>query len=106
MVQLVSYGLTALAAMLVIAFCFAHRDELPQTQGKSSDDQINNAHAIDSPTIPPKARSLPFRGIVGEQHQNVSSSLLRTPQSAETGSGAIYGHSLQSAGGQMEAFRD
>jgi hypothetical protein len=34
MVQITSYGLTGLAAMLVIVFCCAYGDELPPTQEK------------------------------------------------------------------------
>jgi hypothetical protein len=56
-VELTSYGLTGLAAMLVIAFCFAYGHELPPTREKSSHDPINNAHMNDSPTIDTGARS-------------------------------------------------
>jgi len=58
MVQLVSYGLTGLAAMLVITFACAHHDET-RPQAKSSYDQINNARVIDSPTIPEKNFAVP-----------------------------------------------
>ncbi len=51
MVELASYGLTGLTAMLVIAFCFAYGDELPRTREKSSYDLINNAHVNDSTLV-------------------------------------------------------
>jgi hypothetical protein len=47
-VELMSYGLTGLTAMLVIAFCFAYGDELPRTREKSSYDPINHAPRNDS----------------------------------------------------------
>jgi hypothetical protein len=43
MVQLMSYVLTGLTAMLVIASCCAYGDELPPTQQKSSYDMIDKA---------------------------------------------------------------
>jgi hypothetical protein len=49
MVELASYGLTGLTAMLAIAFCFACGDELPRTSETSSYDLIDNAHVNDSP---------------------------------------------------------
>jgi hypothetical protein len=51
MVELTSYGLTGLTAMLVMAFCFAYGDELPRTREKSSCGLINNAHVTDSPLV-------------------------------------------------------
>jgi len=92
--------------MVVIAFCVAHHDELLPTQENSSCEQISNAHVIDSSTIPPEAGSLPFRGTVGKQHQNISYSLLRAAPSAETRSGAIYGRRLQADRGQGEMVHD
>jgi hypothetical protein len=44
MVELASYALMGLTAMLVIAFCFACGIEPPSTQEKLLCDLINNAH--------------------------------------------------------------
>ena len=38
MLELTSYGLTGLAAMLVVAFCFAYGNEFPMTPEKSLND--------------------------------------------------------------------
>jgi hypothetical protein len=43
MVELTSYGLTGLTAMLVVAFCFAFGDALPRTREKYSHGLINDA---------------------------------------------------------------
>jgi hypothetical protein len=48
MVELTSYGLTGLTAMLVMAFCLAYGDELPRTREKSSHDLSNNRQVNDS----------------------------------------------------------
>jgi hypothetical protein len=55
MVELTSYGLTGLTAMLVVAFCFAFGDEIPRTRDKFSrglinDAQFNDSRIIDSAT--------------------------------------------------------
>jgi hypothetical protein len=65
MMELTSYGLTGLIAILVIAFCFAHGHELPPTREKSSRDLINNAHMNDSPMIETSARSLRLKAFYG-----------------------------------------
>jgi hypothetical protein len=65
MVELTSYGLTGLTAMLVMAFRFAYGHELPPTREKSSHDLINNAHMNDSPTIETGARSLRLEAFHG-----------------------------------------
>ena len=47
MLELASYGLTGLTAILVIAFCFAYRDELPNSREKFSHDRISDANLSD-----------------------------------------------------------
>ena len=44
MLELTSYGLTGLVAMLVVAFCFAFTDELARRKEESSCDPIRNVH--------------------------------------------------------------
>jgi len=44
MLELTSYGLTGLVAMLVVAFCFAFSDELAPRKEESSFDPIQNVH--------------------------------------------------------------
>ena len=105
MVQLMSYGLTGLAAMLVIAFCSAYGADLA-TKQESSYGLINNAHMDDSPTITPGTRSLAFRGALGKQQQHISAALSTTAPSTKTRSSAIYGQCLQSARGQMKVSHD
>jgi hypothetical protein len=103
-VELTSYGLTGLTAMLVIAFCFAYGDELPGTREKSSDDLVNNAHMNNSPTIEAGARRLRFRGDVGKQRETAPASLLQKTSPVETGHGAIYSDSFRNDRGPLEAF--
>jgi hypothetical protein len=64
MVQLMSYGLTGLTAMLVMATCCACGDELPPTQQQSSYDMIDKAHVNDSSTIKPETCLQSDRGQV------------------------------------------
>jgi len=47
--ELTSYGLTGLAAMVVIAFCFAYDDGFPPALEKFSFVVINNARLNDFP---------------------------------------------------------
>jgi hypothetical protein len=47
MLEVRSYGLTGLAAMVVVAVSFAYGDESPPTLEKSSCDLINNARPND-----------------------------------------------------------
>ncbi|HWY59493.1 MAG TPA: hypothetical protein VNZ03_33825 [Terriglobales bacterium] len=47
MLELTMYGLIGLAAMLVIAFCFAYADEISPLREQSSLDLINNANLKD-----------------------------------------------------------
>jgi hypothetical protein len=51
MLELTTYGLAGLAAMLVIAFYFAYADEFSSAREKSSLDLISNAHSNDSQMI-------------------------------------------------------
>lgn len=102
MVELTSYGLTGLSVVLVMAFCFAYRNELPRTREKSSYDLINNPHLNDSPLVETGARSLRFREEVGKQQETAPASLLQKTSPPETGSGAIYADNVQSDRGRVE----
>ena len=62
MLELTIYGLMGLAAMLVIAFCFAYADEFSPAREKSSFDLINNAHLNDSQLLEPGTGTPQFRG--------------------------------------------
>ena len=104
MVALTSYALTGVAAMLVIAFCFAYGDEFPPTLEKSSFDLINNAHLNDSQTIETATGNPRFRGTVGKQQKTAPASLLQKTSPAETGPGAIYSDSVQNNRGPVDAF--
>jgi hypothetical protein len=64
MLELTIYGLVGLAAMLVIAFCFAYADEFSPAREKSSFDLINSAHLNDSQIIEAGTGSPRFRGTV------------------------------------------
>jgi hypothetical protein len=44
MLGLISYGLTGLAAIVVIAFCFAYSEAFSPGQEKRSFDRMNEAH--------------------------------------------------------------
>jgi hypothetical protein len=101
-VELTSYGLTGLTAMLVMAFCFAYSNELPRTREKSSYDLINNPHLNDSPLVETGARSLRFRKEVGKQQETAPASLLQKTSPPETGSGVIYADNVQSDRGRGE----
>ena len=51
MLELTIYGLMGLAAMLVLAFYFAYRDDFPRARETSSFDLTHNAHLNDSQMI-------------------------------------------------------
>ena len=51
MLELTIYGLVGLAAMLIVAFCFAYADEFSPAREKSSFDLINNANLNDCQRI-------------------------------------------------------
>jgi hypothetical protein len=103
-VELTSYGLTGVTAVLVIAFCFACGDELPRTREKSSYDLLNNADVNDSPLVETGARSLWFRGEASKQQETVPASLLQKTSRVETGHGSICSDSLRNDRGTPEAF--
>ena len=62
MLELIMYALLALAATLVIAFCFEFVDEFSSVRNKSSILLINNAHSDGSPIE--TGRIPRFRGAV------------------------------------------
>ena len=95
MLELMSYGLTGLAAAVAIAFCFAYRDELSRAWEKSSFDLIDS-----TPSSDPSTR---FGGSVGKQQERVPASLLRTTALAEAGPGAICSESFQNDPGRVQA---
>jgi hypothetical protein len=104
-VELMSYGLTGLTALMAMAFCFAYDDELTRTREKASYGLINNAHANDSPLVKTGARSLRFRGDVGKQQEAAPACFLQKTSRVETGHGAIYRGSFRNDDrGTLEAF--
>jgi hypothetical protein len=103
-VELASYGLTGLTAMLVMTFCFAYGDELRRTREKSSYGLINNAHVNYSPLIVTVASTLGFRGDVGKQQETSPAFLLQETSRVETGHNAIYSGSFRNDRGTLEAF--
>ena len=104
MVELTSYGLTGLTAMLVIAFRLAYSDALPATQEKSSHDLTDDVHMKDSPMIETGARSLRFQETVDEQQETAPASRLQKTSRDETGRGTIYRVSSRNDCGRLEAF--
>ena len=85
--ELIAYGLAGLAAMLVIAFCFAYGDELSSAREKSSFDPVNrNAASSDSRMISTPTGNPRFQ-------ETVPACLLPTTSTSETGTGTIYGDS-------------
>ena len=95
MLELMSFGLTGLAAAVAIAFCFAYRDELSRAWEKSSFDLIDTAPSNDSPTR--------LGGSVGKQQERAPASFLGTTVPAGTGVGAIYNQSLKNDPGRVQA---
>lgn len=49
MLELTSYGLTGVVAILVVAFCVAYSDDLAPAKEKCSFDPVSNAHLPGSP---------------------------------------------------------
>jgi hypothetical protein len=103
MVELTSYGVTALTAVLVIAFCFAC-DELPSTREKSSHDLINDAHSNDSRIIATTKGSLRLGRTVCQQQQSAAASALRKTSPLETVRGATHNDGFQNDRGSGKAF--
>ena len=104
MLELSSYGLMGLAAMLIIAFYFAYGDEFPPARKTSSFDLINSADLNYSQMIETGTGNPQFQGTVGKQQETAPASLPETISPAEAGPGAIYSDSFQSDGGQVEVF--
>ena len=67
MLELICYGLTGQAAMLVIVLCITYVDEFQPARGKSSFDLINNAHLNDSHMMGTGTGTPRFRETVGKQ---------------------------------------
>jgi|ERR1700682_2777166 hypothetical protein len=74
MLDLTMYGLMGLAAMLVLAFYFAYRDDFPRARETSSFDLTHNAHLNDSQVIEPGTGNPRYRG-----HLVSNRKLLRRP---------------------------
>ena len=96
MMKLISFGLTGLAAFRVMAFCFAHKDELPPPREKSALCLLDDVDLNDSPMIETGVGIPRFRARVGKQREKSRPSLLQTTSPAEIGSGAICGDGFQS----------
>jgi hypothetical protein len=62
MLELTIYGLVGLAAMLIMAFCFAYADEVSSARKQFSFDPNDNAHLTNSPAIKPGTSSPAFNG--------------------------------------------
>jgi hypothetical protein len=103
-VELMSYGLTGLTAMLVIAFCFAYGNELPGTRKKSSYDLVKHAPKNDFRMIETGARSLRLRREVDKQQETAAAPLQRKTSPVGTGHGATYSDSFQNDRRLLEAF--
>jgi hypothetical protein len=103
-VELTSYGLTGLTALLAIILCFAYKEQLSLTRQKSSYGLIYNAYLNDSPMIEIAPRSPRFEETVGNEQSITRSYLMRPTSPLQTRFGAVYGRSLQSDQGQVEDF--
>jgi hypothetical protein len=103
-VELTSYGLTAVTAVLVVAFCLACGDELPRTRKKSLYELLNNVDVNDSPPVETGARSLWFRENGGKQQETASASMLQKTSRVETGRSAICGGSSRNDRETLEVF--
>jgi hypothetical protein len=103
-VELTSYGLTGLTAMLVIAFCFAHGDGFAPTRGKSSYDLINNMYVNDSRMIETTNGSLRLGRTVRQYQQSARASALLKTSAAETVQSATYNDSFQNDRGSEKTF--
>jgi hypothetical protein len=104
MVELTSYGLIALTAVLVIAFCFAYGDELLSTREKSSRDLIVDAHLNDSRIIGTTTGSLRLGKTVRQYQQSAPASPRQKTSAVEIVHGATYNDSLQNDRGSGKAF--
>jgi hypothetical protein len=104
MVELTSYGLIALTAVLVIAFCFAYGDELPSTREKSSQDLISDAHLSDSLIIGTTTGSLRLGREVRLYQQSAPALPLQKTSAVEIVHRAAYNDSFQNDRGSGKAF--
>lgn len=104
MVELTSYGLIALSAVLVIAFCFAYGDELLSTREKSSHDLISDARLNDSRIIGNTTGSLRLGRRVRQYQQSAPGSPLQKTSAVEIVHGAPYNDSFQNDRRSGKAF--
>jgi hypothetical protein len=102
-VELTSYGLTGLTAMLVIAFCFACGDALPATQEKSSHDLINSVHMNDSSMIETGREACGSGGMLVSNEKLPRHHCCKT-SAVETGHAATCNNSFRNDRGPLEAF--
>ena len=103
MLELTMFGLTGLAAMLVIVFCFTCADDFAPAREKSSFDLVNNAPLNNSQMM--ETRNLRFQETAVKRQENAApASWLRTTSPAETGPAAIYSDCVPSGQGQEEVF--
>ena len=102
MLELTTYGLVGLAAMLIIAFYFAYSDEIPSVRETSLFDLVTNAH-LRSQMIETGAEISQYRRTIGKQ-QDATASLPQTIAPAERRPGAIYSDNYQNDRGQAEVF--
>jgi hypothetical protein len=95
MVEFTFYGLIALTAMLVIAFCFACGDELPNTREKSSHDPIIDADLNDSRIIGTTTRSPRLGKKVRQYWQSAPAPPPQKTSAVEIVHGATYSDGVQ-----------
>jgi hypothetical protein len=100
MLELTIYGLTGLAAMLVVAFFFAYADDFAPAREKPSFGRRKNRYLNDSRMIEIGTGNPPVWGTVGNQQE---STRICEHSPAETGPAAIHSISFQSNRGQREA---
>ena len=100
MLELTTYGLVGLAAMLIIAFYFAYGDEIPSARETSLFDLVTRSQMIET-----GKEISQYRRTSGKQ-QDATASLPQTIAPAERRPGAIYSDNCQSGGGQVEMFHD
>jgi hypothetical protein len=75
MLELTIYGLTGLAAMLVVAFYFACGDDFAPAREKSSLGPRQNAYLNDSQMIETGTGNLQFHMTVGKQKESTPAHL-------------------------------
>jgi hypothetical protein len=97
------YGLTGLAAMLVVAFYFACADDFAPDREKSSLGRRKNAYFHDCQMIETETGNLQFHRTVGKQQESTPAHL-RTMSPVETAAAAIYSKRCQSDRRHGEAF--